>query len=285
MSPRKTYRLAGPRHSAIVTETVPEDCASRWVEDPERLFAGDPEWPPGSPARTTRVSTDVGDLFIKQQRRALGRALLDAMVRRPAPAARAFAIGLRLAEKGVDATRPLALIRRRRPGETFLVLENIDAPDLHVYLVEGLSALPNEAERRSFKSKLLPELARCVADLHGAGVRQRDLKAPNVLVVSESGASPRPVLVDLEGMERCDTGPSRSQRERDLSRLAASFRSPPVRGVGVTDDDWRELVRLYLAAAEPPFDREANADEWVTTTLAWARKKESRYEKSGRQVW
>jgi tRNA A-37 threonylcarbamoyl transferase component Bud32 len=272
----ETYRLAGSRYSAVFTSGVPVETAREWLASPERLFAGGPEFSGRARARTTRASTPAGELFVKNQRRPLHRALLDLLAGRPTAAARAFATGLELAAKGVDAARPVALLERRFPVETFLLLEYVAAPDLRQFTIRGLSALSSSTARREFKSSLWRAVGRSVAALHSAAVRQRDLKAPNLLISHDSEGAPRLVFVDLEGMERLADLPSRRRRTRDLARLAVSLRETSMQAAGVGEDDWTELLEVYLDACAPVFGRDPDLSSWRADTVGWAHRKAAR---------
>ena len=285
MSNRKTYRLVAGKRDAVFVDSVPREVATAWLERPERLFEHGPNWTDGSPARTTRVSSPVGDLFVKEQRRKLHRAILDALVGRPTAASRAFTTGLTLAAARVNAARPVGLIQRRLLGESYLLLEFVDARDLRQHLIEGLALRENGTRTKdadAFKSALWKSLGQSVADLHAARVRQRDLKAPNILINDDRSAGPRTVFVDLEGMERLRVAPSRAQRQRDLARLAASLRASAVREAGVTDDDWRRVLQAYFEARGAKDDDEI--DRFFAETLAWAERKEDRNRREGRSV-
>lgn len=280
MSSRKTYRLTGPRHRAVVVDRVPEDLARTWLENPRAFFDDGPAWSGTTPQRVTRAQTPIGSLFVKEGRRKLLRTWLDALVGRAPASTRAFETGLVLEEAKVGATRPVAVFERRQAGESFLLLEFVDAPDLHRYLVRELEGLDDDA-RRERQSALWPVLARAIADLHRARVRQRDLKAPNILVESDKDRDPRIVFVDLEGMERLEELPTPGQRERDLGRLATSLHAPALQELGIDDDDWHQIVDLYLTAAGTT----GHSDGWVTRTLEWAARKEERQRRLGKEIW
>ena len=170
---------------------VGPELSSAWLQAPP-----EPERP-GTPARESGRTAD-GRWFLK--RRPGGpRRMLAALAR-----------GLELEEAGVPIPVHLAVLHTRTgPGapHTTLVTEALDARDLD----DALRARP-PAEQ----APLLDALGELIATLHDAGYRQRDLKAPNVLV-TDAGAL---ALVDLEGVRR-----SRSpfHHEKDLGRLAASF--------------------------------------------------------------
>src|SRR5690606_12698505 len=213
--------------------SVPEDVAV-WLEEPEKLQAGRDR------------SSSGRAIFVKRHARSSWKRIADRIGGRPSPSRRAFFTGLVLESAGVSAVRPLAAIESRTGGLSFTILEHLDGPDLGRYLVAGLEG-SEPSERRALKSRTWRELAGLVAKLHAAGVRQRDLKAPNILVPLESSSS-RAVLVDLEGMRFVGRLPSARARMRDLARLATSLRAPDVRDAGVERGDIEELVSLYLEA-------------------------------------
>jgi len=172
---------------------VGPELSSAWVQQA-------PELEPSRPGDRSRESCRSAD----------GRWFLKRRPGGPRRMLAALARGLELEEAGLPIPVHLAVLHTRSgPGapHTTLITEALEALDLD----EALRARP-PAEQ----APLLDALGELVATLHDAGYRQRDLKAPNILV-TDAGAL---ALVDLEGVRR-----SRSpfQHEKDLGRLAASF--------------------------------------------------------------
>ena len=279
----ETYRVSTLWYSALCVGRLPRELIRTFLRRPGDLRRGDRigtltdsflVTPPGGGSR----------LFVKLHRRSAAKALADCLARRASRARRGFEIGLALERARVSAVRPLACMERRLPGLSYLLLDSVDGPDLHSYLVEKLPEIPGEAEREQLKNRLWYVLADTLAHMHAARVRQRDLKAPNVIVRSV-GSEPRTVLVDLEGMQLLQTLPTVKQRTRDLGRLAVSLRAPLLREAGVKPSDWELLLQLYLEACRSTFPSSGDLRDWLDTTLTWAAKKEAPILRSGGQVY
>ena len=148
---------------------------------------------------------------------------------------RALARGLELEDCGLPIPVHLGVLFAQ--GHTTLITEALAGFDasLELEAPEAFSAAPNaestglpHAQNSADLDRVLPALAEearaalcaqlgaLVAELHTSGFRQRDLKAPNLLVTPDGAL----VLLDLEGVRR-----SRSPRhfQKYLARLAASL--------------------------------------------------------------
>lgn len=256
-------------------DQVPRAVASRWLDE-HALWLG--RRPPAPRVELER------EPIAKPHQSGLVKRLLRALSGRPARPQRAFRIGLALARAGVRAARPLALIEERRGGlvrRSCLLVEAIEAVNLRDFILSRLrQAARQDAE--VLKRRLWIAVARETARLHAARVRQRDLKAPNVLVAEGAGGRVEATLIDLEGMAFLSAPPSPAVRARDLARLAASLREAAVRAAGVTEDDWRFLVERYLEQirGSPPSPEET--DRFMARTLEWAARKEARNRRRGR---
>lgn len=189
---------------------VGPELSSGWLAAPDALVPGHAPPPPW------RGASPSGSFFVKSRVGSKGHRAL----------ARSFALGLELEARGLAVPVHLALVTRAK--ETWLIMERLEGQDLDVALATA-SPLRLEA--------LGQATAALIADLHRAGFRQRDLKAPNLLV-QENG----PVaLVDLEGVR---PGASPRLREKDLGRLAASFMVLEERGL--PPRAWTRLLERYL---------------------------------------
>lgn len=272
-------RLEGPRFRAIFSPFCAVADVAEWLRDPTTLPIG------------SGVSPSGRQIFVKRHARPRWKAARDQIGRRPSPSRRALEIGIVLAEAEVDAVRPLASIESRSGRETFTVLEHIDGPDLGRFLEASLPPLGPEM-KSALKRCVWTAVARLVARLHAAGVRQRDLKAPNILLCDglepreeiQAPCRERPVLVDLEGMQLLGAPPSRRVRVRDLARLVTSLRVRDLSEAGVSSTDIDELVGLYLVACRPVFGKNEDPDRWVKSTRRWAEKKEEQNRRRGRPL-
>jgi hypothetical protein len=129
---------------------------------------------------------------------------------------------------------------------------------------------------------IIEALGTAVARLHAARVRQRDLKALNILVEATARGQPRVTFVDLEGMQVLRSAPSRVVRVRDLARLAVSLREARVRAAGVNGADWERVLRRYLEAGQGASPADEEIRWWIEKTLDWAERKEARNRRRGR---
>ncbi len=135
----------------------------------------------------------------------------------------------RLLQRQIPAPRALLLLTRRRRG--LVVVQDLgELPDLGRALAQ--------AGEESRRQALLEAAARLAAALHAGGLRNRDLKAANLLV-QETPRGPLVLPVDLDGLDR----PRRLGRRhvaRDLARLSASLLSREI--------PWRPFLEAYRRA-------------------------------------
>lgn len=281
------HQLRTSRYRGFFVERLPEGLAKTWIAQPRALVEENRPSRAGLRSRPVTIDSPWGAVVVKHHWRGAARGVLDALVLRPSPALRAFRLGLRLETRGVDAARPLAAIESVLPGESFLFLEKLEACDLRDYLLAKLGALTETEARRRFKSSLWQVLGEAVAMLHSAPCRQRDLKAPNILISDTPDRKPRVTFVDLEGMRHLRRLPACSIRARDLGRLAVSLQATAVEQAGIEPADWEEVIRCYLEAARAS-DRSLEATPaawWIETTLSWAGRKAARNRRKGRPIY
>lgn len=270
-----TYRLRHGRFRAIVSARWPREEAERFLS---ALAAGrtGPEDGLHGP-----VGVPGGRVFLKRHPRSFSKRLGDLLGRRRSPARRGFEIGMALERARVEAVRPLAAVEPLLSRDSFLVLEHVEGGSLRDYILERLPAARGEVERDAIKERLWQSLGAAVARLHAARARQRDLKAPNIMVREREG-SPLITLVDLEGMECLRSLPDRRKRLRDLARLAVSLRAPAIVESGVTAADIEAFVEEYLRAARAVFPEREDLFAWVDAMLRWAERKEEIDRRRGR---
>ncbi len=285
----KTYELSNGKYRALCLDRFPKQLAGRWLSDPLGIPSAyrsrqDPE----ASAVPLPLSEDGMDLFVKHHRRNVFKSFAECLARRSSPARRGFRVGLVLESTDVDAARPVACLERLVPGESFLILKHVDGLTLRDYLITTLPSMADPTQRGEFKGNLWKALGVAVARLHSANVRQRDLKAPNIMIregamIRKQGGSPQVIFVDLEGMQLLRSTPRRHLRVRDLARLAVSLRTPEMRAAGLEPGDWETVVREYLEACGTTRPEERDVVRWVKTTLAWATKREAHNRRRGRQ--
>lgn len=252
--PAETFTQRAGHVRARLHPRVGPELYAGWLQDPGQLV-------PADSGSTWRGTSPDGRWFVKLRPGRKGRRALE----------HTLDVGLLLEDAGVPACLPLALLRAPRlgtPEATWLVSELLEGRDLDLVLAES-----DEPQRRA----LVAKVGELIAELHAAGFRQRDLKAPNLMVV-EGGSV---VLVDLEGIRLRNGGIGRHLRTKDLGRLAASFLALDL--CEGPDSAWRQLLARYLERCrelgETPL---ADLDEWEARSLGRGRAKVKRNAKRGR---
>lgn len=225
-------QASAPPYKALFHPRLDPKRAAAWLANPRALI-------PDAVQAPWRGLSPHGDCFVKF--REAGRL---ASLRPPSRDrfAGSMALGLKLDAHQQPVSLPLALIEGPGPGSgrgRWLIMETISGRSLAQLVAEG--SLGESVE-------VFGRLASILARFHDRGFRQRDLKAPNIMVTAKGEL----VLVDLEGMVALGKPVSWTLRAKDLGRLGASFRSETFVQAGVGTDHWDELLRLYLEACEQP---------------------------------
>lgn len=196
-------------------------------------------WPPGKSlpgaerlqTAVFRLDSALGPLLIKRHFE-LGLKGLLCLLRLRTPALlRAFRMGLQAQNSGLHTATPYcSLIRRCSFGyETILITRFL--PGTNPW---HLLHLP-DTQLHTMLSRLGTE----IADWHASGLRNRDLKGPNLLYDPDTQAFN---IIDLNGVFSHPPQPSFSLRTKDLSRCKASaLRS------GLTEAQWRIVQDAYLS--------------------------------------
>ncbi len=288
----KTHTISRPPVTITCVECVSRDLAEKWItEHPDwfRAGAGAGQSAGGAvgPGRTVRVEVEGSPGVAKREAVTFPKRLLRALMGRAGRSRKAFEIGVELAGARVEAARPLALIEvghGKLVRWSCVIFHAIEGTTLRSFILERVAGLgPGEA-RDVLKQGLWSAIAAQVARLHAARVRQRDLKAPNILISRDREGAIRASLIDLEGMTKLASPPSARVRARDLARLAVSLREGRIASAGVSAEDWQFLVARYL---EEAFGRKPGAieiDRYVARTVAWAKKKEARNRRRRRVI-
>jgi tRNA A-37 threonylcarbamoyl transferase component Bud32 len=183
------------------------------------------------------VPTPLGPRAMIYKRFKLKKSLTSIANRfRRSAALRSWRMGHALLDRGLPTPRPWLVLHRRGlsgPREGYLLCEKVESTtDLHDYL----TALASVEEMRY----AIADLGRLLLRLHRAGIRHRDLKAPNLLA-AKTVAGHRFDFIDLVGMRLQQRLPD-SRRARDLTRLNASFIHSP----RITHTDRLRFLRAYL---------------------------------------
>ena len=253
---------SAPPYRALCHPNLASTQAADWLRDPRRLLPRGVEAP-------WRGLTPCGRWFVKYREVSRLAAL------RPGSSdrfTRTMPLGLKLEVQRQPISIPLALIEG--PGVVgrgqgrWLMMDAVSGLNLAQFVAES----PLDASLA-----ILGKLAQALAQFHDRGFRQRDLKAPNVMV----GEGGELVLVDLEGMRALDGPAHWKLRAKDLGRLAASFQSPAFLKAGFLPEHWDELLRLYIDSCEgTAWTREALSEQ----TLRYARRKVAKNMAAGRPL-
>lgn len=221
-----------------------------------------------------RVDLAERSFFIKHHRtRGLFKTIKDFF--REGACRREYRRARELAERGVPATRPLAV------GETgfglqgrdsYLVTEAIpDACSIDEYLALRLPSF-HQAKRADLRVRLIEAAARLCAVAHRAGVFHRDLHGGNILIAHASrlathDETPQLYLADLPSVGI--TGPLDFNATRDsLAMICSGFLNR------MSESDRRRFWKEYLRA-RPELkiaDAERSGREVREAAFAYARR-------------
>ncbi len=219
-------------------------------------------WREGNELGAIRVeASPVGQVVLKHEFEHGWKGVVGVLGGREPRLVRAFRIGLLACSKGLRTPEPLLVIRCEKGLrlECLLVMRHVEGDD------PWLRVAAVRSERRT----LLADLAREIARWHAAGLRHRDLKAPNLLYDSRR-ESRGPWILDLVGAHEVGH-PSLAMRARDLGRLRASARAAEVR-----EDDWALFRDAYVRACAELGTPVANAGRFEQAIERWASKKLAR---------
>ncbi len=269
--PEPCFTLRRGRRRITCAPEVPRELAERWFEAWKEAFGDDRRPVPGMPTKEdlALLETELGDLVLKRERMRGSRAFLRRTGLRRTRAERAFRLGCTMVAGDVPTPEPLAwLVAPGTRGvlETCLVTRFVrGAGPWETFAAAGA---PDDVAAADV---VLRALADSLAALHLAGFRHRDLKAPNLLV--EDGTEPRVWILDLDGASRCPPPPPPTVTLRDLSRLCASFGSPPAIDAGVAPEHWRRFMEHYLERTTGAPPDEPEVSHLVEETSRRARRK------------
>lgn len=221
-----------------------------------------------------RVDFADRSFFIKHHRtRGLSEAVKDFF--REGACRREFRRARELAERGVPATRPIAVgEQRNRFGrrDTYLITEAIPgACSLDEYHARFLPGTP-QARRVELRIRLIEAAARLCAASHQAGVFHHDLHGGNILIAHAADLAhhdepPQLYLADLPSV--AISGPLDFARTRDsLAMICSGFLNR------MSETDRRRFWKAYLTA-RPELnvaDAERSGREVREAAFAYARR-------------
>ena len=249
---------------------VDADLARGWLDAADRWCTSGrlDEAMPLSGDELIRVESPLGSLVFKREVEQGLKGAVGALGGREPRLERSFRVGLFALEQGLRTPEPLAVIRRKNG----LSVESV----LVTRFVRGEDPWPRLARVRVERDTLLQDLGGELARWHAAGLRHRDLKAPNLIY---SRDEPHGIwILDLVGA-RIVGSPSQAMRARDLGRLRASARA-----AGVREDDWSKLVEIYLEGCEACGAPVQAPGRFQTAIESWASKKLVRNRRRGRPL-
>jgi tRNA A-37 threonylcarbamoyl transferase component Bud32 len=242
-----------------------------WFDDKTLQLPGTP------PGRLALIDSPLGPLVAKRERaKSLKRWLSWAHLRQP-HGLRAFEVGRAMHERGLPCAEPLAYVQTRGPAphvDGALICSHVAAP-------QALEFLESESAPQASLEPLLAALAGGIAELHAAGFRHRDLKAPNLLVEQTTAAAALKVIfLDLEAAR----GPERitiQMAQRDLARLVSSLMTPRAAALGIRQAHWQALLRLYLNNSSL---HTKQLNSFITECEQWAKRHIQRNQRRSRPI-
>lgn len=178
-----------------------------------------------------RIDSPLGPLVVKRSFDIGIKGLLSICRIRTPVLLRAFRLGTRALAAGLHTARPYCcFIRRCSFGfETVLITEFLD----------GTSPWRLTEMEESGLTLMLSRLGREIADWHANGLRNRDLKGPNLIYNPDTQILN---FIDLDGTHERLPVPSLHLRARDLSRCkAGALRA------GLTEKQWQVTQNAYLS--------------------------------------
>src|SRR5690606_10774077 len=136
-----------------------------------------------------------------------------------------YRLGLKALDNKLNTPAPLCYISTRRGLGYETILINRLAEGLNPWKV-----LPN----RYLAARMLTALGRELANWHASGLRDRDLKGPNLLFDPRSSSQ---TILDLAGVHEFEPVPSLRIRANDLGRLHSGGRT-----AGLEPGQWQLLL-------------------------------------------
>lgn len=214
-----------------------------------------------SQAAVFRLDSALGPLFIKRHFELGFKGLLCFLRLRTPALLRAFRMGLQAQNADLHTAAPYcSLIRRCSFGyETILITRFL--PGTNPWKFLDLPA----AELQTMLIRLGTE----IANWHASGLRNRDLKGPNLLYDRATQAFN---IIDLNGVFSHPPQPSFNLRAKDLSRCKASaLRS------GLTEAQWQVVQDAYLSQCRQRQIEIRDADDFEARINEGVRQKVERY--------
>lgn len=219
-----------------------------------------------SGAEIFRLQSPLGTITIKHKHYRGLKGLLSRLGLREPPLRRSFRLGCLARERGLHTPTPLAFLQRKTLAGThaFLITRYLET-DRPWRL---LDAPAEEVDT------MLMVMGREVAAWHLNGLRNRDLKGPNLLYDNQQCEL---YIIDLDGTHEIRPIPGLAVRGQDLGRLKAGAMA-----AGLDDTRWQTLLDAYLQAY-PTHGTVAPPRETLATIIdARAARKFRRYQRQKR---
>lgn len=219
-----------------------------------------------SDGQVFRLDSPLGAITIKHKHYRRLKGFLSRLGLRETPLRRSYRLGCLARERGLHTPSPLACLQQKTltGTRTFLITRYLEAGKPW----RMLDAPAEEVET------MLSVIGREVAAWHLNGLRNRDLKGPNLLYDNRQQEL---YIIDLDGTREICPIPGLEVRGRDLARLKAGAMA-----AGLEDQRWQTLLDAYLQAY-PDHGTVAPPRQTLTAIInTRASRKLSRYQRQKR---
>jgi len=189
--------------------------------------------------------------------------------------------GLEFQQRGLHVPEVLGIVDEKGSSESFLIMRSIAAfPNLR-QLLESISDLPEEQERRARKAAVLRALAKEWHRLHRAGIDYPESHARHIYVAGDlesfwrgEHGSIRFEWIDYDGSQFLPTPLPATKVCRDFFKLSNSYRQKKRWRRSVSHSDMMRFLYFYLQFSEEPkpADRrqlKSHAREIAMAALGW----------------
>lgn len=215
-----------------------------------------------------RLQSPLGAITIKHKHYRGLKGLLSRLGFREPPLRRSFRLGCLARQRGLHTPTPLACLQQKTltGARTFLITRYLETDKPW----QMLDAPAEEVDM------MLSAIGREVAAWHLNGLRNRDLKGPNLLYDNREHEL---YIIDLDGTHETRPIPGLEVRGRDLARLKAGAVA-----AGLDEGNWQKLLDAYLQAY-PTHGTVAPPRETLSAIIdARASRKLSRYQRQNRPL-
>lgn len=219
-----------------------------------------------SDGQVFRLDSPLGAITIKHKHYRGLKGFLSRLGLRETPLRRSYRLGCLARQRGLHTPTPLACLQKKTLTgiRTFLITRFLEA---------GRPWRMLEAPAEEVET-MLSVIGHEVAAWHLNGLRNRDLKGPNLLYDNKQHEL---YIIDLDGTHEIRPIPGLEVRARDLARLKAGAMA-----TGLDDRRWQKLLDAYLQAY-PAHGTAAPPRETLTAIIdARASRKFRRYQRQNR---